>query len=681
MVQTSFASGEISERALGRTDLKQYGQAARTLRNFIAHRHGGASKRSGTRYVANTKSNNTGRIVKFAYSDDQQYILEFTNLFIRFYRFSGGVPAQLLNAGPPTEIGSPYLAADLPSLKFCQSADVLIITHPSYAPYQLARIGVTDTDPASWSLTTIPLIDGPYGSLNISATTISSNVVGPGAAVLTASTGIFENPVATGRWVRLLLGGPPAVWGWAQIVAPYISATQANVTIVQAFGAAGVPTVNWRRSVIYDYANKRPAAASFHQGRLYFASTNIRPSEEWGSNVDNFYTFSPSGADGMVSASHSVDVSIDDDRVNVIRWLLSDKLGLIAMNASGQSVYATSQDAALTPTNGTMRRHNVYGCHATARPQRIGPRIVFWQADRKLRDLGYDYTSDRLEGSDIAILAEHVGLPGVVDTAWQENFEGILWTVLVDGTLAGVTLERDEQVIAWHRHTASGTSAFIESIEVIRNGGVDYLWLLVRRTIGGLTKRMVEVLQPSFDHNTAPADAWMLDAGLQYSGAPSMVISGMDHLNGEMVSVLGDGAQEPDALVVAGVVTLTRAVSKATIGLKVLGQLDTLPLVFVAPFESRFRPKNVQRLVLTLWRSLGGSLQFLDNTQPVDQAWEIIYREADTPPLSPPDLFTGNFVQPVSGVHSRDPAFRITHDGAQPFSILAFMAEVNLGAF
>ncbi len=45
---------------------------------------------------------------------------------------------------------TPYLAADLPSLRFVQSGDVLTITHPNYAPRNLTRSGHT-----SWTLDAI----------------------------------------------------------------------------------------------------------------------------------------------------------------------------------------------------------------------------------------------------------------------------------------------------------------------------------------------------------------------------------------------------------------------------------------------------------------------------------------------------------------------------------------------
>ena len=59
------------------------------------------------------------------------------------------------------EIVTPYEEADLPELKFIQSADVITITHPNYPPSNLARTGDT-----SWTLSEIsfaPAISRPTG--------------------------------------------------------------------------------------------------------------------------------------------------------------------------------------------------------------------------------------------------------------------------------------------------------------------------------------------------------------------------------------------------------------------------------------------------------------------------------------------------------------------------------------
>jgi hypothetical protein len=71
---------------------------------------------------------------------------------------------------------TPWAATDLPLLKFTQSADVMSIVHPSYPPYDLARISATN-----WTLTesTFTEIIGPPATCTATATNNPSTSTSP----------------------------------------------------------------------------------------------------------------------------------------------------------------------------------------------------------------------------------------------------------------------------------------------------------------------------------------------------------------------------------------------------------------------------------------------------------------------------------------------------------------------
>lgn len=87
-------------------------------------------------------------------------------------------------------ITTPYLTADIPTLKFEQSADVMFITHPSYESRRLSRFG-----DASWSLDAAGIETGPFRDENsvINKTIVSSATTG--AVTLTA---VGHSPFITG---------------------------------------------------------------------------------------------------------------------------------------------------------------------------------------------------------------------------------------------------------------------------------------------------------------------------------------------------------------------------------------------------------------------------------------------------------------------------------------------------
>ena len=83
---TNFRAGAISPRLEGRIDLEKYNQAAQTLQNMIVFPQGGVTRRPGTYYVAASKDGGTVRLMNFEFSDEQAYILEFGNNYIRIIK-------------------------------------------------------------------------------------------------------------------------------------------------------------------------------------------------------------------------------------------------------------------------------------------------------------------------------------------------------------------------------------------------------------------------------------------------------------------------------------------------------------------------------------------------------------------------------------------------------------------
>lgn len=156
LVQRSFSGGEIAPSLYARTDQTKYATGLRTCRNLLVQRHGSARLRPGTGMVVEVKSSLLQvRLLKFVFNDDQAYLMEFGDRYIRWVQRGG----QVVDADIVYEIATPYVVADLPALQIVQSADVISITHPSYAVRELKRLGHTN-----WTLSVIvhgPSIDPP----------------------------------------------------------------------------------------------------------------------------------------------------------------------------------------------------------------------------------------------------------------------------------------------------------------------------------------------------------------------------------------------------------------------------------------------------------------------------------------------------------------------------------------
>jgi hypothetical protein len=110
--------------------------------------------------------------------------------------------------------------------------------------------------------------------------------------------------------------------------------------------------------------------------------------------------------------------------------------------------------------------------------------------------------------------------------AYQEEPLSIIYAVREDGELVAVTYQRDQQVVAWHRHIFGGSfgtgKAVCESIAVIPTDLDEYeVYVIIKRTINGATKRYVEVLN-TFDFTETDNTSFnFLDSQLNYDGVSS----------------------------------------------------------------------------------------------------------------------------------------------------------------
>lgn len=142
VIQRSFAGGEISPQMYGRIDDSKYGTGLETCLNFICLPQGPIQNRPGFEYVNEVKdSTKKVRLIPFTFNANQTMILELGDKYCRFHTQG---KTLLDDDGAPYEIETPWEETDLFDLHYVQSADVLTVVHPSYAPVEIRRYGVTD---------------------------------------------------------------------------------------------------------------------------------------------------------------------------------------------------------------------------------------------------------------------------------------------------------------------------------------------------------------------------------------------------------------------------------------------------------------------------------------------------------------------------------------------------------
>lgn len=691
-VQTNFAAGEFSPRMRGRTDFNRYRNAVAQQLNFTTMLQGGATRRPGTHYVAPVKdSADSTRLIPFSFSTGESYILEFGDLYVRFYRDG----AQLESApSTPTEKTTPYTTGELAELIYCQSADVLYITHKNHPPQTLTRGSGADTATATWTIADHPFNNGPWLALNDSATTLTPAAATGSGIALAASTNIFAS-TDVDRLVRISNPASGTSWGWARITA-FTDAQNVTIDIISDFATANASTT-WQLGAWGDTTGW-PQVCELYQARLWFAATADQPATAWSSRIDQYTRFAPAENDNTVLDTHAMTITIADNQVNKIRAMASTGRGIVFFTTGGAFLGRASQPfSPITPTDFSVLLQGTYGIHNKAIPIRVNDAIVYvTDSGETLRELAYSWELDQFRCPDMTSLSGHLTAAGggVQQLAYASEPHSIVWAMRADGVLLGFTYERTEEVLAWHGHIIGGSfggneGGVVKSIAVIRDSTdrYDQLWLIVQRTINGGTVQYVEYLAPFFDtdhEGVEQADAHFVDSGLVYDGAATTAISGLDHLEGEVVSVLADGAEHDDKTVTSGAITLDVAASVVHVGLGFASRLRSLPVVPPAGIDSRAKIIQPVELKLELLQSLGGHFG------PWREELGIAAADGRLDPLNfravagsvsvAPQLFTGLLPLTIDAMMGRDPMLVLQVSQPTPFTVLAIIGECQVGS-
>ena len=292
-----------------------------------------------------------------------------------------------------------------------------------------------------------------------------------------------------------------------------------------------------------------PSCGAFFEERLAAAATDNSPQTIWFSQTDDWDNFL-SGTDD----TDALSITIASDYVNSIRWLSPQTALLVGTIGGEWKISPEGENEGLTPTTAPLaRRQSSYGSD-DIQAIAINNHIIFIQRQgRKVRKLEYSFELDNWIAPDLTVLSEHITDSNVVQIALQKNPNPILWAVLVDGMLIGLTLEESHEVVGWHRHDLNGD---VESVAVVPGANEDEVWVSVERTIDGSTVRYIEQMQP-FDWGDDQEDAFFVDSGLSFDGGAAVNISTISQANPCMVVASAHGFSDGDQVRITDVGGMT----------------------------------------------------------------------------------------------------------------------------
>ena len=667
------------------------------------------------------------------------------------------------------EITTPYTTAQLFEIKFAQSADVMYITHPAHEVAKLSRTGHT-----AWTLTDVVFTKGPFQDPNTTTTTLTpaSASVGSGVNITASSvTGINSGSgfLSTDVGRQIYVND-----GYATITA-ISSTTVVVVDITIAFTNTSAITA-WQLGSFSDTTG-HPTCVSFFEQRLVFAGTTDQPQTIFFSKSGDYENMD-ANIGGTVADDDAIIYTIASNQVNAIRFMTATRT-LILGTAGGEfTVSGGGTDSAVTPTNILIKKQSNHGA-ANVDAIAVGNATLFLQrAKRKVRELAYNFDVDGYIAPDMTILAEHITESGLTQMSYQQEPNQIIWGVRDDGELVGLTYQREQQVIAWHRHifggivnvpiitvtdyanivtgtrivfqksdgtlvtltattgtasaqefkietsndvtaanlnasintanTASGTGitssvasnvltitevtptglaylviksfdttrltavsqtkAECESVAVIPTDNSEYqTWVIVKRTINGITRRYVEYIN-TFDFTETDNTTFnFLDSALSYSGAAATTISGLNHLEGQTVHILADGATHPTKIVSSGSITLDRASTDVKIGLGYNSILQTMRLDAGSQNgTSQAKTKRIYEITIRLYESIGVEVgENLNNMERIPFRTSADVMDQGLPP------FTGDKTVEFRGNYETDGFIFVRQTQPLPLTVLS----------
>lgn len=711
----------------------------------------------------------------FALLDLQGNPIDTTN----YHAYStGGTFARIYT------LATPYAAADLQNLKYTQSADVMTLTHTSYAPRDLTRTGH-----ANWTLTAIS-----FATNMVPPTGVTAVASAAGAAVyayVVTSVGLDgQESIASVRgdlsgavniaataghidisWTAPGSGAPVDYYNiYKAAFLPTAGTIPAGVNFGWIGDATGLAFVD--NNITPDFtktpplannpfaSNNHPGAVGYFQQRRTFAGSTLQPETIWGSQPGAFSNFDVSNP---IKDDDSIEATLSSRQVNNIKFMIAMPGGLVVLTGGGAwQVSGGSANAAITPSSIQATPQAYNGC-ADIEPITINYDILYvQQRGNVVRDLSYNFYVNNYTGIDISLLANHL-LRGFTLTRWayaEEPFK-VVWAVRNDGKLLSLTYLKEQEVYGWAHHHTLG---LFQSVATIQEGTENAVYVVVKRLINGNYVQYVERMQ-SDPLTYGVEDAWYVDSGLQNAltypnatltasaatgtgvvfiadspvfapgdvgkilrmgggiatvttvagdglsitgnltrdiqnviyGDPSVYqtipadiplpvapgewslaaeissISGLDHLEGQIVTILADGSVQPQKTVTNGKITLDSPASKVTVGLPYASRLQTLDIDTGEPTIQGKR-KKISALTVRVAYTRGIKMGSTFNTM-------TEFKQRSTQPMGTP-------VEPAESEDQRiimDPSWQepgricVRQDYPLPAHILGIIPEMVVG--
>lgn len=553
-IQTDFSAGELSIAAQARKDIARYAKAAKSLENVIPRTLGGLDKRAGTEYLGTTKNvEDRARLVPYIISEDEAYMLEYGDRYLRVWRTSGEQVQDPDDEGP-YQLATALSEDQVQECDYAQDVDSMWFFHQVLHPRRLKFYAADD-----WAMAPVPFNNKPFSEqgdfpeigLAFSDTTEGTGrtvtasdtyflaadigraiLFKSGIAVITArpdtthvtvdiNSEFSDSTLAAGDWnledspqadLTPAVSGPVGVTttltlslaGWREgdvgkfvrlnggllKITERTSTTVVNATIIKELTATvAAPALAWS---LEDVAWSERNGYP-RTGVIHDQRLCVAGTIEKPNTVWGSKSGEPTDFTLGVNDNDAFEFTLGTSgtRTNRIGYLVSARV-LLALTYGGEYSLHGGVEKPITPTSVQIKSQTSHGCK-NIRPLQVAAETIFVQkSGKKLRAMSFRYDEDKYKALDLGTLSSHLSSRGIAGFCFQEEPDPIIWVWLDNGEVVSITLDRDLDIVAWARHKTEGA---VECMATMPSGSYEQVWMIVRREVDGEIVRYVERFQ------------------------------------------------------------------------------------------------------------------------------------------------------------------------------------------
>ena len=300
-----------------------------------------------------------------------------------------------------------------------------------------------------------------------------------------------------------------------------------------------------------------PSTGTHYQGRFWLGGAPVDGRQTvWASVSGSPLDFTKASGE----ASGSLEFILQ--KLGKIEWMLGTKTLMIGTE-NGEHIIS-SEGPIIIETDFKIDQQSSYGSNNMQGLQ-VAEKVFYATPDgRQLRSMAYEWREDNWLSQDLTYVSEHITIGRIAHSAWVQHPESLFLLVMEDGSIVTMTFDRTAETIGWTRYITPGF--FAHDVAVGRIDGRSSLVAVGRRVPGQI------------DFSTVDFNPQKLDSYVEkFHGFGGTLIDGLDHLEGQEVRALVDGAVDPPQIVVGGQINTTVPGLQLYAGIAYTSKIKTLP--------------------------------------------------------------------------------------------------------